>query len=107
MTLNPCIMYESGRPVLSLQTLTFLKYVRLGGEVLAMRTELRKRKENFYNFRFVYIWLTFVSRSSEEKDEKLVLEKVGELSSLASPQIAGALIKMNASSKPKLKAFCH
>ena len=46
--------------------------------------------------------LTFVSRSSEE-DEKLVLDldKVGELSSLESPHIAGALIKRKANEKAK------
>ena len=100
-------MYESGRPVLSVQTLIFLKYARLGGDVLVMRTELRKRTKTSTIFGLVYIWFTFGSRSSEEKDEKLVQEKVGKLSSLASPQIAGALIKMNANLKPKLKAFCH
>ena len=50
----------------------------------------------------------FFSRSSKEKDEKLVLEKVEELSSLASPQIAGALIEKNTNDKkPKIKVFCQ
>ena len=53
-----------------------------------MRTELR-------------VCLHFVSRSSEEEKKKPELEKFGELSSFVSPQIAGALIKMNANLKAK------
>ena len=36
-----------------------------------------------------------------------MLEKVEELSSLASPQIAGALIKVNANLNPKTQVFSH
>ena len=75
-----------------------------------MRTELRKWIKNMYfNFRVcLHFDDYFVSRSSKEKDEKLVLEKVEELSSLASPQIAGALIKKNTNNKkPKIKVFCQ
>ena len=36
-----------------------------------------------------------------------MLEKVAELSSLASPQIAGSLIKINANLNPEILVFFH